>query len=369
MLDETAEVAIVHDYITQRGGAERVVLSLLTAFPSAVLYTTMFEPGASFPEFAGQRIVTSPLNHLGLLRRHHRLALPVLAPAVSLKRVRARVTICSSSGWAHGFHVTGRKVVYCYAPARWLYQEARYLGEHNILGRAALRAMGSPLRSWDRRAALGADRYLVVSNAVRQLVEEVYGIHAEVVPPPVTLDLTGASKGIDGIGTGFFLLVSRLLPYKNVHVALEAFRELPDQRLVVVGTGPEHENLSRDAPSNVVLLGTVTDEELRWLYMNTTAVVAPSFEDFGLTPLEGALNGKPTVAVRAGGYLDTVVEGTTGIFFNQASAQALRSAVTDLLSCQWDDKAIREHASLFSEERFASRLREVVRGELAALAP
>ena len=341
---------------------------MLKAFPSAVLYTTMFEPAASFPGFDSERVVASPLNHVRLLRRHHRLALPILAPAVSLKRVPAQVTICSSSGWAHGIHVTGRKVVFCHAPARWLYQESRYLGEHSLLSRATLMALSGRLKRWDRRAALGADRYLVVSNSVREHVREAYGIDAEVLPSPVSLDLTGETKGVDDLDSGFFLLVSRLLPYKNVQVALEAFRELPEQRLVVVGTGPEHDNLSRECPNNVRLLGSIADEELRWLYKNATAMVAPSFEDFGLTPLEAAVAGKPTVALRAGGYLDTVVEGTTGVFFDKVDPGALRCAVMEALSGQWDEARIREHASLFSEERFAKRLREVVGEELAAAA-
>ena len=233
----TNDVAIAHDYVTQRGGAERVVLSMLRAFPSALLYTTLFEPAASFPEFADRTVIASPLNHVRFLRRHHRTALPLLAPAAALMRVPARVTICSSSGWAHGFRVAGRKVVFCHSPARWLYQQTRYLGEGNAVARATLRVIGRPLRRWDRRAARGADRYLVVSNAVRDHVQDVYGIEAEVLHSPVTLDLAGQARGVAGIDPGFFFLVSRLLPYKNVHVASEAFRGLPDQRLVVVGTG------------------------------------------------------------------------------------------------------------------------------------
>jgi glycosyltransferase involved in cell wall biosynthesis len=240
------------------------------------------------------------------------------------------------------------------------------LGDHRPFAKAALGVLAGPLKSWDRRAALGADRYLVVSNAVRRHVQDAYGIDAEVLPPPVAFDVTGEIRTVPGVERGFFLLVSRLLPYKNVNIALEAFRKLPKQRLVVVGTGPEQESLSREAPPNVLFLGTVTDDQLRWLYQEATAIVAPSFEDFGLTPVEGALAGKPTIALRAGGYLDTVEEGTTGVFFDVATPEALLNAVVETLSCQWDEDRIRDHAHLFSEECFAKRLHEVVSEELAA---
>jgi glycosyltransferase involved in cell wall biosynthesis len=364
LMEGLSDVAIAHDYLTQRGGAERVALSLLRAFPSAVLYTTLFEPSSTYPEIPGQRVVTGPLNRVGVLRRHHRLSLPLLAPAVATTRVPARVTICTSSGWAHGVQTAGRKIVYCYAPARWLYQGARYLGQHNLTGRAALAVLGNPLRLWDRRAALSAHRYIAVSTMVRDQVKKAYGIEAEVLPCPVTLDLRHQARPVAGLEPGFLLVVSRLLPYKNVDAAIEAVRMLPRQRLVVVGQGPEYERLKRGAPRNVLLLGRVADDQLRWLYHNAAVMIAPSFEDFGLTPLEGARAGKPTVALRAGGYLDTVVEGVTGVFFDALEPWGLRESIVRALSERWDEAAIRAHSSHFSEERFATRLQEIVREEL-----
>src|SRR5437588_3963985 len=118
-------IALVHDYLTQRGGAERVVLAMTRAFPGAPLYTSLYDPAGTFPEFANVDVRRLSLDSVPLLRRHHRLALGVLAPAFSRLRVHADVAVCSSSGWAHGAHVTGRKIVYCHAPARWLYQPDR----------------------------------------------------------------------------------------------------------------------------------------------------------------------------------------------------------------------------------------------------
>ena len=160
-------VALVHDYLTQRGGAERVVLALAAAFPGAPLYTSLYDPAGTFPSFSDLDVRTLPLDRVAPLRAHHRLALPVLAPAFSRLHVDAEVAICSSSGWAHGARVSGRKVVYCHTPARWLYQSDRYLAGRSRAPPRPCRMLAPPLRRWDHRAAASAHRYLVNSNAVR----------------------------------------------------------------------------------------------------------------------------------------------------------------------------------------------------------
>src|SRR6187200_1150133 len=151
-------VAIAHDYLTQRGGAERVVLALHRAFPDATIHTTLYNPDGTYPEFGDANVVVSPLNHIGLLRREHRAALPLLPYAVSRLRIDADVVVASSSGWAHGVPTTGHKIVYCHAPARWLYQPNAFLGDE--AGRSAkaraLGALSGWLRRWDRRAAASA---------------------------------------------------------------------------------------------------------------------------------------------------------------------------------------------------------------------
>jgi glycosyltransferase involved in cell wall biosynthesis len=359
-------VALVHDYLTQPGGAERVVLSLGRAFPRAPLYTSLYEAETTFPQFSELDVRTMPLDRIGLLRRRHRLALPTLAPAFSRLNVPADVAVCSSSGWAHGAHVEGRKVVYCHAPARWLYQGDRYLRRAGLAGRLALQGLRRPLERWDRRAAASADRYLANSTATARQIERVYGIEAEVVHPPVSLDTRGGTSEVEGVEPGYVLSVARLLPYKNVDRVAAAFRLLPDERLVVVGTGPELENVRAAAGSNVVLLGAVQDAELRWLYEHASALVSASYEDFGLTPLEVAAFGKPTAALRFGGFLDTVLEGETGVFFDTPSPRAIAEAISDVLRRTWDDALIRSHAASFSEERFGERMRAIVAAERAA---
>lgn len=362
--DDTVDVAIAHDYLTQRGGAEKVVLALQRAFPTAPIYTTLYEPSTTYPEFADSRIITSPLNEVGLLRRSHRLALPFLAWAAGRTRVDARHTIVSSSGWAHGFPTTGSKIVYCYSPARWLYQRDAYLGTSKITPTGvALRVLAPFLKRWDRRASKTATKYFAISTVVQGRIKETYGIDSEVLPAPHSVDTSIAQEPVD-LGPvdpdrGFYLCISRLLPYKNVDVVIEAFNSL-GLPLVVVGAGPEERRLSSLAGENVVMVKDLTDGQIQWLYARCVAVVSSSYEDFGLTPIEGATHGKPSIVLRWGGFLDTILEDRTGVYFDEPTPAALAAAVTKSIDVEWDEDTIRGHADLFTEAHFARRLREEI---------
>jgi glycosyltransferase involved in cell wall biosynthesis len=353
-------VALAHDYLTQRGGAERVVLSLLKAFPEAPIYTSLYDPEGTYPEFRGADVRTSPLDRLPFLRRDHRLALPLLARTFSKTKVEDDVVLCSSSGWAHGTQVCGTKIVYCHSPARWLYATDEYLGGRRRAARVALAGLRRHLERWDRTAAASADRYLTNSTAVKRRIEQEYGIEAEVVPPPPVVDPTGPRHPVDGIEPGFLLCVSRLQPYKNVGALVEAFGELPSERLVVVGAGPDEARLRAAAPPNVRFLGSVSDEELRWVYVSCAGLLAASYEDYGLTPLEAASFGKPSAVLRAGGFLDTVVDGSSGIFFDRPDPSSIKGAVRALARGSWRQEDLCAHAERFSEERFIARIRSVV---------
>jgi glycosyltransferase involved in cell wall biosynthesis len=365
-VSSAADVAIVHDYITQRGGAERVVLALAAAFPGAPIHTSLFDPEGTFPEFGSLDVRPMPINRIGPFRHHHRLALPLFAPSFSALTVEAEVAVCSSSGWAHGAHVTGRKVVYCHTPARWLYQSERYLAGFGGPAGLVLGVLKPGLRSWDKRAAASAHRYLVNSSVVQTRVADLYGIEAEIVPAPVGVDPAGPAEPVPSLEPGYFLCVSRLLSYKNVAAVVAAFASVPEHRLVVVGTGPMHDELVAAAPANVRILGRVTDGQLRWLYRAAAGLVAASYEDFGLTPVEAAAYGTPTAALRWGGFLDTIVEGRTGVFFDEPEPELIATAVRRLAAETWAAGVLTTHAEEFSPARFAARLQAVVESEAAA---
>lgn len=363
------DIAIVHDYLNQRGGAERVVLTMARGFEGVPVYTAVYEPGSTFPEYADVPIRVSWLDHVPGARRRHRALLPFLAPTFSAWRVEADIVICSSSGWAHGVRTEGRKIVYCYAPARWLYQTQRYLGDQGsvsrLVARGALAALSPPLRAWDRAAAASADRYLAVSSETARAVAAAYGVEAEVLMPPIDLDPSLPMREVPGEQPGFWLCVSRLLPYKNVDAVLDGV-ERQGGRVVIVGSGPERARLEARAGRFARFLGSVDDEQLRWCYANCAGLIAAAYEDFGLTPLEAALFGRPTAALRAGGYLDTVIEGTTGWMFDAATGEQVAHALDRLERTSFDGGVLARQAQRFSAESFLGRLREIAAEESSA---
>lgn len=356
-------IAIAHDYLTQRGGAEKVVLSMSRAFPDAPIYTTLFDPENTFPEFADLDVRVSRLNKIGVLRTHHRAALPLLPFTARSVYIDADVVLASTSGWAHGFRTNGRKLAYCYSPARWLYLRDKYLGEDSgRLKTWALGAASGSLKVWDRAAALSCDRYLAISSVIQKRIADTYGISADIVPAPVAMSSTGrepvpaVQQWMAGDPeAGFYLCVSRLLPYKNVDKVVRAFADT-NRRLVVVGRGPEAENIRQQATPNVLMVSDLTDHQMGWLYSNSRAIIAASYEDFGLTPIEAAVWGRPSVVLRWGGFLDTVRDGVTGVFFDEPEPAAIAAALDRLETRQFNPDTIRRHAETFSEARFAEAL-------------
>lgn len=366
------KVAIAHDYLTQRGGAERVVLSMVKAFPDAEVHTLLYEPSATFSEFADVRIRTSRVNEVRFLRQDHRRALPVLPFAANRLKIDADVVLASTSGWAHGFDVGGAALVaYCYSPARWLYQHDRYLGENPPrLRSAGLQALRRPLIAWDKRAAQRVAHYLAISTVVQQRIKDVYDRTSTLVPAPLSGFASGervrpAELSEHLVTGGFHLCVSRLLPYKNVRQVLEAAR-IAGVNLVIVGKGPEAESLRMAVGPRGQVLSDLSDAEVAWLYERCDALIAASYEDFGLTPLEAAVHGKPSIALRFGGFLDTMIEGVTGVFFDEPTPELIAAAIGRARGVEWSSGAIKARAAEFSEDHFIERLHSAVQAAAAA---
>jgi len=363
------KVAIAHDYLTQLGGAEKIVLSMSRAFPEAPIYTMLYEPDTTYPEFAEKDIRVSPFNRFAPLRTYHRAALPLYPLVARSVDIDADIVLTSTSGWAHGFRTRGRKLIYCYSPARWLYLSDKYLGEEAGLVKRAGLAVSKPfLKAWDRRTALSCDKYYAISTLIKGRIADTYGIDSEVMFAPVAMSQSFDTETIPAMqgfaDDGFYLVVSRLLPYKNVDVIVRAFADT-DRRLVVVGKGPDDERLRAMKTDNVLMLSDLTDAQMAWLYKNCRALLAASYEDYGLTPIEAGVWGRPSVALRFGGFLDTIDEGVTGMYFDEPEPRAIAEALDRFEAMEFDADKIRRHVEQFTEEVFTQKLHAAV-DDLAA---
>lgn len=356
----TAPVTVVaHDYLTQRGGAERVALEIARQFDAREIITSVFDAPNTFHGFDEFTITESTSRALHSLRGDMRWGLPLLASAWSrMPRVDADVLVCSSSGWAHGLRTTERttKVVYCHNPARWLYQRADYVKDQSMMVRAVLGVLTPQLRSWDKRAARSAQLYVANSVSVAARIERVYGIRAEVLHPPLSIDVDGRRDAVPEMPDDYFLSVSRARGYKGTSLLIDAFARMPERTLVLVGVAP-----SPSLPGNVLALGNVSEAQLRWLYAHARALVSMSREDFGLTPVEANAFGRPALVLRAGGFLDSTIEGVSGLFVDEETVDAVIAGVR-AYPTDWDAEAIRATAERFSPASFARNLRDVVAG-------
>jgi len=352
------DVTVVQDHIAQRGGAERVLRSLKRLpVASLTVRTSVYVAERTYPELAELDIRPMWFSRLPTIRRNHRRAFPLMAPAFALAKTSTPLTLCCTAGWSHGVRTSGRKVAYWFAPARWIHQRPEYVGSEGAVARF-IHAVAPILDWFDRRAVSTIDRHLAVSHEVADRLQRTYGIEAEVLHPPVVLD--APPEPFHGIEGPFIILVSRLIGYKNVDIVIKAFRELPDLTLYVVGDGPLRAELEKLAGENVRFTGTVTDGQLATLYGSCEALVTAAFEDFGLTPVEAALFGKPSAALRAGGLLESVQEGVTGVFFDEATPASVARGVRKVLDGSWDHDKIRQHAAIFGEDAFLERLHTVL---------
>lgn len=354
---------LAHDYLSQRGGAERVALEIAKVFKVDRIVTSTYQRDQTFSEFSTFPIQTSANAILKHMSRDPRRALALLPTVWSNMPVTdASVAICSSSGWSHALPTTEStlKVVYCHNTARWIYQHSDYSVGIPFYQRQALRLLTPRLRRWDQKAASTAQLYIANSSSVAKRIDDAYGIDAEVIFPPVLIDRLGQQSAIPRVEPGFFLTVARPRSYKGTETLIHAFNGIGNQRLVVVGQKP-----TSNLPSNVSCLGRVDESQLRWLYANANALISVSHEDFGLTPIEANSFGTPALLLKAGGFLDSTSEYTSGLFILDETLASIRRAVYSF-PCKesWNQDAIKAHADKFSPARFKSRINRAISARL-----
>ncbi len=362
------KVAIVHDWLTNIGGAERVVESLLKAYPQADLYSSVYEE-AKLPQFK-DRVTTSFLQHWPLSRRKHQLY-PVLRTLAfeSFDLSNYDLVISSSSAEAKGV-ITPTETLhmsYIHTPVRYYWSNYdQYLsdpgfGVLNPLVRLVAPYFVRRMRRWDYAAAQRPDVLIANSATVAKRIRKYYKREAEVIHPPVDLarfQLGNASKG------DFYLIVSRLVPYKRYDIAVEACNKL-GKRLVIAGSGSELANLKKLAGPTIEFRGSLPEEEITRLYEGCKGFLFPAEEDFGITPLEAMACGKPVLAYGKGGATETVVDGKTGLLFRDQTAESLADAISRSEAIEWDTQAIARHAAMFGEERFIKQIHEAVSAQQA----
>jgi glycosyltransferase involved in cell wall biosynthesis len=352
-------VAIVHDYLNQPGGAERVVLAMARIWPDAPIYTSLYRAESTFPGFDAANVRTSPLDRLPIDQAFRNL-FPLYPVAFrSFGTLEHDVVISSSSGWAHSVRTApwSFHAVYCHAPARWLYG-----GEHLHAPRRrqALEPFMGALRSWDRGAARRAHLYIANSREVRRRIHRQYGVDAPVVYPPVDVDRFRPRERGERL-----LVVSRLLPYKRVDAIVDTATR-SGIGLDVVGTGPALEDLRRRAGPSIEFHGRLPDHAVTELMETCRAFCLPGKEDFGICAVEANAAGKPVVALAAGGALETLEKGVTGFFFRRHDPDDVLDAIRRCDEIDTDPEAIAATARRFSRPAFEAGLVGALRTGLQA---
>lgn len=355
-------LAIAHDALVCRGGAERVVGLLLSRWPNVPVFTSAYLPEATFECFRRARVVPSALQAVAFSPHFvMRRVFPLMVPAFRRFDFSGYDVVLSSTAYAAKAIRVPRHIshkCYCYTPLRLAWRPDDYLSASTAAAaRAAVRALAAVLRKWDYRVAQRVHAYATTCQNVKRRIAECYGRDAVVIPAPVDL----ARYRMKPTTGGYFLLVSRLNQYKRVDLAVEAFNRLR-LPLLVVGDGPKADALASLARSQRIrFLGAVSDEELLELYAGCEALVFPQEEDYGLTPLEAQASGRPVIALAAGGALETVVDGETGVLFGEQSVDGLVAAVERCRDSSFDPGHIRAHAARFDVGVFCDRIAAFVR--------
>ncbi|MBC8515105.1 glycosyltransferase [bacterium] len=356
-----SDLAVVHPWLGEKAGSERVLLEILDAYPDAPLSLLWHEKRVWTEVLGKRRVLHSPLQNIPLIQKNYRALIPFLGPwAVSRLPVPPVKTVLSNChGFAKGAILWegSKHICYCYSPIRWLSdQKGEYRKSLPSWKRQLFDKVSPRVAAWEDRAAAGVDQWIAISQFVARRIKRRFGFESEVITPPVnTSFFTPKKERKRDLG---YLLVSRLVPYKRVGTAVEAFSQ-SQRALTVVGKG-DGGALARTFRGKLRLLDSVSDIALRDLYRRAKALIFTSVEDFGLVPLEAMACGTPVIALGKGGALETVVQNETGLFYGQDSPEALREALDNFEDQEWDQQACRERALCFSIEKFLPALAGVI---------
>jgi glycosyltransferase involved in cell wall biosynthesis len=356
-LSAEPRVSLVHDYLLVMRGAERTFAAIADLYSQAPVFTLLYDEQGTSRRFAGHAVVTSPLQRLGARQSNFRRLLPLYPSAMGRLRLPpSDLVLSSSSAFAHGVRVPDGAihVCYCYTPFRYVwYEQERALGEARPLLRPLLRSQLRRIRRWDLAASRRVDVYLAISELSRARIKRYYGREATIIHPPVETDRFSPGQPGDRL-----LVVSEMVRHKRLRVALEAARRA-HAPIRVVGAGPDLGAL-REAYPEAEFLGRTGDEALAELYASARAVVVPSMEEFGITAVEAQAAGRPVIAAAAGGALETVIDGKTGLLARLDDVDSFQLAIESIDKLDFDPAAAVQNAARFSVAVFQRRISDEI---------
>lgn len=355
-------IALAHDWLNELGGAERVLIELHNIFPDAPIHVLFYDKKFIKKYLPDANIIPSSLQKFPFIKKTYRFLLPLMPSAIeSFDMSEYDFVISSSVIFSKGLVVKPKTkhICYCYSPARFLWDRHTEYEHSSGLAKFAQHL----LRLWDRQASDRADEFVAISKNVKDRIKKYYRRDAKIIYPPITLENPN-DKIPDSDGQSYYLIVSRLFPYKNIDVAIDAFNKL-GYELIIVGDGPDMPRLREMAGKNIKLVGHKSDKEIAEYYKNCKAFVMPQEEDFGLTPLEAMSFGKPVLALRKGGALETVLEEMTGEFFDDPIPEALADGIRRLNEnySRYSPLVIQKWAEKFSRERFREEILDLIKTE------
>ena len=354
-------MALVHDWLNQLGGAEDVLEALVSMYPVAPLYTSVYWRDGMPAAYRKWDIRTTWMDRLPGIYRHHQPYLPLYPLAfATLDLSGYKAVLSNKSGFCHGVR-TGPNtthVCYCLAPTRYVWRFEEYAAREALspLVRNILKPLIRWMRRWDYRAAQRVNHFIAISTEVQARIRRVYNRDSTVIFPPVdTRQFTPTRRHGD-----YFFVVSRLIPYRRIDLAVQAFNRvgLP---LVIAGDGRDRAALQEMAHSNITFLGYVPDADLPDLIARCRAYILPGSEDFGIAPVQAMSAGRPAIAYASGGALDTVIPGVTGLHFHEPTPDSLIAAVEQFDDSRFDQATIRCHAEQFDKSVFECKLRAYFR--------